>query len=117
VTQDYNTAFTGLNAAMIEYYGGSNFKAFSDCGLNLGWSHPNATNPPQWSNNDCYHTCATDCTRQVSTNSTGNNSTEGGGSSTGNNNSDSTGGASTTGLSVGFTIIAMVIGLFTFLSL
>lgn len=61
VTQDYNAAFTGLNAAMIDYYGSSNFKAFSDCGLDLGWSHKNASNPPQWPENDCYHTCATTC--------------------------------------------------------
>ncbi|KAF8607612.1 Six-hairpin glycosidase [Ceratobasidium sp. AG-I] len=65
VTQDYNAAFTGLNAAMIDYYGSSNFKAFSDCGLDLGWSHKNASNPPQWPENDCYHTCATTCAAVV----------------------------------------------------
>lgn len=85
VTQDYNAAFTGLNAALIDYYGGSNFKPFSDCGLNLGWSHPNASNPPQWPDNDCYHTCATNCALQTSPNSSssGNNPTSGAGSSNG----------------------------------
>jgi hypothetical protein len=86
VTQDYNAAFTGLNAAMIDYYGGGKFKAFSDCGLDLGWSHPNASNPPQWPENDCYHTCATTCAVQTSTNSSSGNS----GSS---NNNGSTGGS------------------------
>ncbi|CCO26481.1 similar to beta-1,4-endoglucanase [Rhizoctonia solani AG-1 IB] len=83
VTQDYNAAFTGLNAAMIEYYGGSNFKAFSDCGLDLGWSHPNATNPPKWPEGDCYHTCATTCNTAVS----------GGGSNPSSSNSNNTNGS------------------------
>ncbi|KDN50953.1 hypothetical protein RSAG8_00582, partial [Rhizoctonia solani AG-8 WAC10335] len=74
VTQDYNAAFTGLNAAMIDFYGHSKFKAFTDCGLDLGWSHPNASNPPQWPDNDCYHTCNTNCvkTAPVDENNTGN---------------------------------------------
>jgi hypothetical protein len=74
VTQDYNAAFTGLNAAMIDYYGQTKFKAFTDCGLDLGWSHPNASNPPQWPDNDCYHTCNTNCAKTTTpepTNSTG----------------------------------------------
>ncbi|KAF8607613.1 Six-hairpin glycosidase [Ceratobasidium sp. AG-I] len=108
VTQDYNSAFTGLNAAMIEYYGASNFKAFSDCGLDLGWSHPNATNPPQWPEGDCYHTCATTCTTQTSTNSTGSSGSSG--SSSGSGNSGSSGAAMTIGLSAGFTFVAAVGG-------
>ncbi|KAG8956487.1 hypothetical protein FRC00_004866 [Tulasnella sp. 408] len=74
VTQDYNAAFTGLNAAFIDYYGKSNFKAFSDCGLDLGWSHPNATNPPNWGDNDCYHTCNTNCVANSNTGSNNNGS-------------------------------------------
>lgn len=61
VTQDYNAAFTGLNAAMIDFYGHSKFQPFTDCELDLGWSHHNASDPPQWPENDCYHTCNTDC--------------------------------------------------------
>jgi endoglucanase len=115
VTQDYNAAFTGLNAAMIEYYGASKFQAFSDCGLDLGWSHPNATNPPQWPANDCYHTCATNCTTQASTNSTaGSGSSAGGSSGSGSSGSS---GAATTGLSVGFTLFAVAGGLFASLLL
>lgn len=66
MTQDYNAAFTGLNAAMIDYYGHQNFKAFTDCGLDLGWSHPNASNFPNWPADDCYHTCNTNCTPNLS---------------------------------------------------
>jgi endoglucanase len=119
VTQDYNSAFTGLNAAMIEFYGASKFQAFSDCGLDLGWSHPNATNPPQWPDNDCYHTCATNCASQASTNSTGGNggSSAGNGSNGSSGSSGSTGGAATTGLSVGFTLFAVASGLFASLLL
>jgi endoglucanase len=73
VTQDYNAAFTGVNAAFIDYYGHSNFKAFTDCGLDLGWSHPNASNVPNWGDNDCYHTCNTNCTNKSAAGSTGSN--------------------------------------------
>ncbi|KAG8900314.1 hypothetical protein FRB99_006119 [Tulasnella sp. 403] len=73
VTQDYNAAFTGLNAAMVDYYGASNFKPFTDCGLDLGWSHPNASNPPQWPADDCYHTCNTGCSNLAASNSSNNN--------------------------------------------
>ncbi|KAF8681428.1 Glycosyl hydrolase family 9 [Rhizoctonia solani] len=106
VTQDYNAAFTGLNAAMIEYYGASNFKAFSDCGLDLGWSHPNATNPPQWPEGDCYHTCATTCNTAVSgggsnpNNSNNTAGSSGGGSQSGN-------GAVVNGHAIGFTLGAI----------
>jgi len=74
VTEDYNAAFTGLNAAMIDFYGHSKFKAFTDCGLDLGWSHANASNPPQWPENDCYHTCNTNCVKTTpeDENTTGN---------------------------------------------
>ncbi|KAG8974973.1 hypothetical protein FRC05_006650 [Tulasnella sp. 425] len=81
VTQDYNAAFTGLNAALIDYYGKSNFKAFTDCGLDLGWSHPNASNFPNWGDNDCYHTCNTNCT----TSNTGSNSNSSGSNSSSGN--------------------------------
>ncbi|CEL59536.1 hypothetical protein RSOLAG1IB_03469 [Rhizoctonia solani AG-1 IB] len=50
---------------MIDYYGHSKFKAFTDCGLDLGWSHPNASNPPQWPADDCYHTCNTGCAKST----------------------------------------------------
>lgn len=109
MTQDYNAAFTGLNAAMIEYYGTSNFKAFSDCGLDLGWSHPNATNPPQWPEGDCYHTCATTCTTQTATNSTGTTGSSGSGSGS-SGSSGSSGASMTVGLSAGFTLVAAVGG-------
>lgn len=80
VTQDYNAAFTGVNAAMIDYYGQQNFKAFTDCGLDLGWSHPNASNFPNWPADDCYHTCNTGCTSTLATNTTAGGTTTGGGS-------------------------------------
>ncbi|RUS15846.1 Six-hairpin glycosidase-like protein [Endogone sp. FLAS-F59071] len=62
VTQDYNAAFTGALAGIIDYYGIQNFEPFTDCGLDLGWSHPNASKPPVWPVNDCYHTCNKNCT-------------------------------------------------------
>ncbi|RUP43979.1 hypothetical protein BC936DRAFT_150115 [Jimgerdemannia flammicorona] len=46
-----------LPALLIDYCGSQNFKPFTDCGLDLGWSHPNASKPPSWPANDCYHTC------------------------------------------------------------
>lgn len=99
---------------MIEYYGGSNFKAFSDCGLDLGWSHPNASNPPQWPENDCYHTCATNCAVQTSTNS----SSGGSGNSTGSTGgSGSSGTAVTIGRSAGLTLGAIAAGVFASLLL
>ncbi|KAG8793235.1 hypothetical protein FRC12_003452 [Ceratobasidium sp. 428] len=111
VTQDYNAAFTGLNAAMIEYYKstGNEFKPFSDCGLDLGWSHPNATNPPQWPENDCYHTCATTCSAAVVNNTQPDNAESGNGG--GNGSGGSTGGAVGVGFSAGFTVAAAIGGL------
>ncbi|KAG8717899.1 hypothetical protein FRC09_013502 [Ceratobasidium sp. 395] len=111
VTQDYNAAFTGLNAAMIEYYKstGNEFKPFSDCGLDLGWSHPNATNPPQWPENDCYHTCATTCSAAVVNNTQPDNAESGNGG--GNGSGGSTGGAVEVRLSAGFTMAASIGGL------
>ncbi|KAJ3144927.1 hypothetical protein HDU86_001319 [Geranomyces michiganensis] len=60
VTQDYNAALTFATAGLIDYYSAAKFKPFSDCNLDLGWSHPNATqaNKPKYSETDCYHTCA-----------------------------------------------------------
>ncbi|KAI8822167.1 Six-hairpin glycosidase-like protein [Fimicolochytrium jonesii] len=60
VTQDYNAAFTGALAGLIDFYGPSKFKNASDCNLDLGWSHPNAsaaTRQPKYTKGDCYHTC------------------------------------------------------------
>ncbi|KAG9104462.1 hypothetical protein FRC06_002118 [Ceratobasidium sp. 370] len=107
----YNAAFTGLNAAMIEYYGGSSFKPFSDCGLDLGWSHPNASNPPNWPANDCYHTCATNCTSQTATSGAGSGSNNSTGSGNGSGGGGSTGAAAPIGLPVGFAVVAVVGGL------
>ncbi|KAI8810390.1 family 9 glycoside hydrolase [Cladochytrium replicatum] len=66
VTQDYNAGWTGALAGAISYYmskdgGNYKFKPFSDCTLDLGWNHPNAsesTRRQKWAPNDCYHTCA-----------------------------------------------------------
>ena len=41
VSIDYNAAFTGALARLVAFY--DNMKAFSDCTLDLGWTHPNAT--------------------------------------------------------------------------
>jgi hypothetical protein len=41
VAIDYNAGFTGAIARLVDYYGDQ--KLFSDCGLDLGWEHPNAT--------------------------------------------------------------------------
>jgi hypothetical protein len=41
VAIDYNAAFTGALARLVDYYTDS--KPASDCGLDLGWSHANAT--------------------------------------------------------------------------
>ena len=38
---DYNAAFTGAVARLVDFY--DNMKPFSDCTLDLGWTHPNAT--------------------------------------------------------------------------
>lgn len=38
---DYNAAFTGALARLSAFY--DNMKPFSDCTLDLGWTHPNAT--------------------------------------------------------------------------
>ena len=37
---DYNAAFTGAVARLVDFY--DNMKPFSDCTLDLGWTHPNA---------------------------------------------------------------------------
>ncbi len=41
VSIDYNAAFTGALARLVAFY--DNMKPFSDCTLDLGWTHPNAT--------------------------------------------------------------------------
>ena len=41
VAIDYNAGFTGALARLVDYY--KDQKLFSDCSLNLGWDHPNAT--------------------------------------------------------------------------
>ena len=41
VAIDYNAAFTGALARLVDYY--ADVTPASDCGLELGWSHPNAT--------------------------------------------------------------------------
>ena len=41
VSIDYNAAFTGALARLAAFYDG--MKSFSDCTLELGWTHPNAT--------------------------------------------------------------------------
>jgi hypothetical protein len=43
VTLDYNAGFTGAAAGLVAKYGGV---PFTDTGLDLGWSHSNATAPP-----------------------------------------------------------------------
>ncbi|CAO3693502.1 hypothetical protein G6F70_006247 [Rhizopus microsporus] len=63
VTQDYNAAWTGAIAGLIDYYGANNFEPYTDCGLDLGWDHPNASKPPAWPADDCYHTCNKGCPR------------------------------------------------------
>ncbi|GAA5806672.1 hypothetical protein MFLAVUS_000020 [Mucor flavus] len=63
VTQDYNSAWSGAIAGLIDFYGSSNFEPYTDCGLDLGWSHPNASAPPAWPEDDCYHTCNKGCPR------------------------------------------------------
>ncbi|KAI8369109.1 Six-hairpin glycosidase-like protein [Choanephora cucurbitarum] len=63
VTQDYNAAWTGAIAGLIDFYGAENFEPYTDCGLDLGWSHKNASAPPAWPADDCYHTCNKNCPR------------------------------------------------------
>ncbi|CDH48658.1 endoglucanase e-4-like [Lichtheimia corymbifera JMRC:FSU:9682] len=63
VTQDYNAAWTGAIAGLIDYYGTDKFEPYTDCGLDLGWNHPNASTPPAWPEDDCYHTCNKNCPR------------------------------------------------------
>ncbi|KAI9286074.1 Six-hairpin glycosidase-like protein [Umbelopsis sp. AD052] len=58
-TQDSSAGIIGLLAGLIDMYGSSNFKSFSDCTLDLGWGHPNASAKPNWPSDDCYHTCNT----------------------------------------------------------
>jgi hypothetical protein len=63
VTQDYNAAWTGAIAGLIDWYGHESFEPYSDCNLDLGWTHPNASSPPAWPEDDCYHTCNKNCAR------------------------------------------------------
>jgi hypothetical protein len=63
VTQDYNAAWTGAVAGLIDYYGWDKFEPYTDCGLDLGWTHPNASAQPIWPETDCYHTCNKGCPR------------------------------------------------------
>ncbi|KAF7727615.1 hypothetical protein EC973_007376 [Apophysomyces ossiformis] len=63
VTQDYNAAWTGAIAGLIDFYGPEKFEPYTDCELDLGWTHPNASTPPFWPDDDCYHTCNTGCPR------------------------------------------------------
>jgi hypothetical protein len=63
VTQDYNAAWTGAIAGLIDFYGSSQFEPYTDCELDLGWNHPNASTPPAWPEDDCYHTCNKNCPR------------------------------------------------------
>lgn len=65
---------------MIDWYGHSNFKAFTDCGLDLGWSHPNASDFPSWPADDCYHTCNTNCSTSAVATGNGTSGSSGGGS-------------------------------------
>ena len=43
---DYNAAFTGAIARLVDFY--DNMQPFSDCTLDLGWTHPNATLVSLW---------------------------------------------------------------------
>lgn len=63
VTQDYNAAWTGAIAGLIDFYGADKFEPFTDCELDLGWNHPNASKAPEWPEDDCYHTCNKGCPR------------------------------------------------------
>ncbi|ORX60578.1 Six-hairpin glycosidase [Hesseltinella vesiculosa] len=63
VTQDYNAGWTGAIAGLIDFYGHNLFEPYTDCSLDLGWSHANASSPPQWPEDDCYHTCNRGCPR------------------------------------------------------
>ncbi|KAI8815465.1 family 9 glycoside hydrolase [Cladochytrium replicatum] len=86
VTQDYNAGWTGALAGVIGYYmsadaGSISFKPFSDCTLDLGWNHPNAseaTRRQKWASTDCYHTCAP-CTGLSGNGSSSGNGTNGNG--------------------------------------
>lgn len=57
VAIDYNAGFTSAVVRLVEYF--EDQKPFSDCGLDLGWEHPNATlaNKPQFAASDCYYGC------------------------------------------------------------
>lgn len=59
----YINKYLGAIAGLIDYYGWDKFEPYTDCGLDLGWSHPNASAPPQWPEDDCYHTCNKGCPR------------------------------------------------------
>lgn len=109
MTQDYNAAFTGLNAAMIDYYGHSNFQPYTDCGLDLGWSHPNATNFPNWPADDCYHTCNKGCVSETAVTQTGTNQTNQGGENAGV--TPSSAGMSVGSVGVGMTMMGVLAAL------
>ena len=57
------TNVKGAISGLIDYYGSDKFEPFTDCGLDLGWKHPNASETPKWPKDDCYHTCNTGCPR------------------------------------------------------
>lgn len=65
VTQDYNSGLVGALAAMIDIYTPAKFTPATDCGLDLGWSHPNASIATVYPTTDCYHTC-NECTARPS---------------------------------------------------
>jgi hypothetical protein len=46
VAIDYNAAFTGAIARLVDFY--DNMQPFSDCTLDLGWNHPNASLVSLW---------------------------------------------------------------------
>ncbi|CAE6507355.1 unnamed protein product [Rhizoctonia solani] len=96
-------------------YRAPKFKAFTDCGLDLGWSHPNASNPPQWPENDCYHTCNTNCVKTVPENESN------AGNTNPNPNPESSGStsaamasATTQGLTIGL-LVSSILGALTLL--
>ncbi|OZJ07025.1 hypothetical protein BZG36_00224 [Bifiguratus adelaidae] len=65
-TQDSSAGIIGLAAGLMDWYGTQHFPPYSDCNLDLGFSHPNATQQPQWPSDDCYHTCNTqNCNKAI----------------------------------------------------
>jgi hypothetical protein len=55
---DYSAVFISAAAGLVDLY---NIRTkTSDCGLNLGWNHPNARRAerqPRYPADDCYHKC------------------------------------------------------------